>query len=64
MGGSRTGSELTKSLLRRYTAVDQIPEMWLSCPRWLHPDLTVTAKKEIGGLDDYSSVPELLDLLL
>ncbi len=63
VGGSRTGSELHRTILRNSLEIDLIDEMWLLCPAWLHPDFESTVRREIGDLSDDRNIEELVRLM-
>ena len=63
IGGSRTGSEMLKTMLSASPALDFVDEMFLYCPRWLHKDLQSNLTDRIGGLGPSTSSNELVDFL-
>jgi hypothetical protein len=62
VGGSRTGSELIKKIILKYTTIDMASEMWLLCPRWLHKDFEATAAGCLGKTDS-ESIERLVHLM-
>lgn len=50
IGGSRTGSEMLKTMLCEGSEQDFVDELFLLCPRWLHPDLKSTIERHVGSL--------------
>ena len=63
VGGSRTGSELLKNILRKYSKIDFSPEMFILCPRWLHKDFVTSANKFFNKNDQTYDVSGVLDLI-
>lgn len=63
IGGSRTGSEMLKTMLCRGSEQDFVNELFLLCPRWLHPDLRSTIDRHVGSLDATDALDRLLDFL-
>ncbi|MEM7281580.1 MAG: sulfotransferase [Pseudomonadota bacterium] len=63
IGGSRTGSEMLKTILTSGPDIDMINEMFLLCPRWLHPDLKSSIEQNFGSIDALKDVDGLVDLL-
>ena len=62
VGGSRTGSEMLKTILTSGPDLDMINEMFLLCPRWLHPDLESSLRERFGAQGP-QDVDELVELL-
>ncbi len=62
IGGSRTGSEMLKTILTSGPDLDMINEMFLLCPRWLHPDLEHSIQGRFGSKGP-TDVDQLLELL-
>jgi len=46
IGGSRTGSEMLKTMLSASPEIDFVDELFLYCPRWLHKDLATNISRE------------------
>ena len=63
IGGSRTGSEMLKTMLSVSQWIDFVDELFLLCPRWLHTDLASTLAREVGDLAGPDALERVLDLL-
>ncbi len=63
IGGSRTGSEMLKTMLCEGSQQDFVDELFLYCPRWLHPDLESTIRRHVGTLSGPGALDRLLDFL-
>lgn len=63
IGGSRTGSEMLKTMLSASPDLDFVDELFLYCPSWLHKDLATNIKEHVGSLEREDSRQELVDLL-
>ena len=63
VGGSRTGSEMLKTMLSVSGELDFVDEIFLLCPRWLHSDLKSSIKRYVGDLDAPGALDRLMDLL-
>lgn len=63
VGGSRTGSELIKRILRKYTDIDFVDEMFLLSPKWLHKDFLGRATEHIGSLESDYDVDRLVKFM-
>lgn len=63
IGGSRTGSEMLKTMLSVSPDLDFVDELFLRCPRWLHKDLERNILQNVGGLDADCDLERLLDFL-
>jgi hypothetical protein len=63
IGGSRTGSEMLKTMLSASPQLDFVDELFLYCPRWLHKDLETNIREHIGSLDQPDARKQLIDLL-
>lgn len=63
IGGSRTGSELLKNIIRKYSAIDLAPEMFMMCPGWLHKDFVANASKILNKRDHTYDINGVLDLI-
>jgi len=63
IGGSRTGSEMLKTMLSASPQLDFVDELFLYCPRWLHTDLATNIHKHVGQLNDPGANRKLSDLL-
>ena len=61
IGGSRTGSEMLKTMLCESPEQDFVDELFLLCPRWLHPDLDSMIRRHVGSLDGPGALDRLLD---
>ena len=63
IGGSRTGSEMLKTMLSVSPEIDFVDELFLLCPRWLHKDLATCLATEVGDLDAPGALERVVDLL-
>lgn len=63
IGGSRTGSEMLKTVLSASPEIDFVDESFLHYPRWQHKDLAANIKEYVGDLDDEDAVEKLIELL-
>jgi len=63
IGGSRTGSEMLKTMLSASSEIDFVDELFFYCPRWLHKDLATNIKEHVGKLRSQDALDKLLDLL-
>ena len=63
IGGSRTGSEMLKTMLSESNVLDFVDELFLLCPTWLHTDLRTNIRKHVGTLDQPGAIDSLIDLL-
>ncbi len=63
IGGSRTGSEMLKTMLSASEQLDFVDELFLLCPRWLHRDLNSCIRSEVGSLSSADSLDRLIELL-
>lgn len=63
IGGSRTGSEMLKTMLSASPKIDFVDELFLYCPGWLHKDLATNIKEHVGNLDSKDVLDKLLDFL-
>ena len=63
VGGSRTGSEMLKTMLSASQDLDFVDELFLYCPRWLHKDLDSNIKGYFDDTENSTSLERLLDLL-
>lgn len=63
IGGSRTGSEMLKTMLSASPDLDFVDELFLYCPRWLHKDLATNIREHVGSLEREGASKELVDLL-
>jgi hypothetical protein len=63
IGGSRTGSEMLKTMLSASTDLDFVDELFLLCPRWLHRDLDGLIRARVGEISSVESRERLVDLL-
>ncbi len=63
IGGSRTGSEMLKTMLSASPELDFVDELFLYCPRWLHPDLSGLIEDRLGPLGGDVDRRALVDLL-
>ena len=63
IGGSRTGSEMLKTMLSASDDLDFVDETFLLTPAWLHTDLRTNIRRHLGqpGADDY--LDRLIDFL-
>ncbi len=64
VGGSRTGSEMLKTMLGASSSLDFVDELFLFCPAWLHKDLQKTLTSALGRQwGDPARRTSMLDLL-
>jgi hypothetical protein len=63
VGGSRTGSEMLKTMLSKSPELDFVDELFLLCPWWLHSDLNRSIRRHVGDLDRPDALDRLIDLL-
>ena len=63
IGGSRTGSEMLKTMLSASDELDFVDELFLLCPWWLHPDLQSRISKYVGDLASPEALERLVELL-
>ena len=63
IGGSRTGSEMLKTMLSASPKIDFVDELFLYCPGWLHKDLATNIREHVGSLDSKDALDKLLDFL-
>lgn len=63
IGGSRTGSEMLKTMLSASNELDFVDEMFLMSPRWLHPDFRYYIKKYVGDLSAPGATARVVDLI-
>ena len=63
IGGSRTGSEMLKTMLSASPEVDFVDEAFFHCPRWLHKDLATNIAEHVGSLEAEGAVDKLVELL-
>jgi hypothetical protein len=63
VGGSRTGSEMLKTMLSISPELDFIDEIFLLCPRWLHSDLDRNIRRHVGSLKEAGALDRLMDLM-
>lgn len=63
IGGSRTGSEMHKTILNLSDSIDIVNETWFLCPWWLHRDFATAIRRSIGTLDDDAAIGKLVDLM-
>lgn len=63
IGGSRTGSEMLKTMLSMSDELDFVDELFLICPRWLHRDLRTNIKEHVGDLAAPGAADRILDLM-
>jgi hypothetical protein len=63
VGGSRTGSEMLKTMLSVSPMLDFVDEMRLLMPAWLHRDLASTIDQHFGSLAKVDSAQALVELL-
>ena len=62
IGGSRTGSELLKGILEKYSQCAFVNEMHLLDPAWLHEDFSSAVTKELGGFGTLLSGASIVEL--
>ena len=63
IGGSRTGSEMLKTMLSKSEDLDFVDELFLLCPAWLHTDLRRNVRRHVGKLDQIGAIDRLIDLV-
>ncbi len=63
IGGSRTGSEMLKTMLSASSNIDFVDELFLYCPRWLHKDLATNISEHVGDLNSKDALDRLLEFL-
>jgi hypothetical protein len=63
VGGSRTGSEMLKTMLSLSPKLDFVDEIFLLCPWWLHSDLRRSIKRHVGDLAEAGALDRLMDLM-
>jgi hypothetical protein len=63
IGGSRTGSELHRTILTHSPRIDLVEEMWLLCPSWLHTDFATHLERAVGALTEQGAIDRLMDLM-
>lgn len=63
IGGSRTGSELLKNIVCKYTEINFTPEMFMMCPRWLHKDFVSSARDYMKKDGSTYEIDTVLDLI-
>jgi hypothetical protein len=63
IGGSRTGSEMLKTMLSTSDELDFVDEMFLLCPRWLHRDLRSCLEEYVGDLSAPGAMGRVIDLI-
>jgi hypothetical protein len=63
IGGSRTGSEMLKTMLSMSNELDFVDELFLICPRWLHRDLKSNIKEHVGDLAAPGAADRVVDLV-
>jgi omega-hydroxy-beta-dihydromenaquinone-9 sulfotransferase len=62
IGGSRTGSEMLKSILSASPELNLTNEMYALCPRWLHRDLRVDLRRNVD-LHSAHALDDTIDLI-
>lgn len=63
VGGSRTGSEMLKTMLSAGSDLDFVDELFLICPRWLHKDLATNLREQVGNMDSPKAHEKIIHLL-
>ncbi len=63
IGGSRTGSEMHKTILNLSREINIVNETWFLCPWWLHTDFAAQARRSIGNLSDDAGAAKMVDLM-
>jgi hypothetical protein len=63
IGGSRTGSEMLKTMLSASSELDFVDELFLLCPLWLHRDLNSNIARHVGDLSGNGAVDRVVELL-
>lgn len=63
IGGSRTGSEMLKTMLSASLELNLTNELYALCPRWLHRDLRADLRAHVGDLRSPRALEEVVDLV-
>lgn len=63
VGGSRTGSEMLKTILSASPELNFTNELYILCPRWLHKDLRANLKTYVGDLSSPRALDEVINLV-
>ena len=63
VGGSRTGSEMLKTMLSISPELDFVDEIFLLCPWWLHSDLDRNIRQHVGDLAEVGALDRLMNLM-
>ena len=63
IGGSRTGSEMLKTMLSVSPDLDFADEMVVRAPWWLHKDLESSIRDHVGDLGREGALDSLVDYL-
>jgi len=63
VGGSRTGSEMLKTMLSISPKLDFVDEIFLLCPWWLHSDLDRNIRRHVGDLAEAGALDRLMNLM-
>lgn len=63
IGGSRTGSEMLKTMLSASKELDFVDELFLLSPAWLHTDLQTNIERHVGNLQNDDALDRLLEFL-
>lgn len=63
VGGSRTGSEMLKTMLSASPELNFTNELYVLCPRWLHKDLRANLRTHVGDLGSPTALNAVVDLI-
>jgi len=63
IGGSRMVSKSLKNIIRKYSTIDFVPEMFMICPRWLYKDFMTNASGHMDQRDHTYNINAMFDLI-
>jgi hypothetical protein len=63
VGGSRTGSEMLKSMLSASSELNLTNELYALCPRWLHRDLRADLRTHVGDVSAPKAIDAVIELI-
>lgn len=63
VGGSRTGSEMLKTMLSASPELNFTNELYMLCPRWLHKDFRANLRTYVGDLSSPRALDEVIKLV-
>lgn len=63
IGGSRTGSEMLKTMLSASPELNFTDELYVLCPWWLHKDLRSNLRERVGDMTSANAVNDVIDLV-